>query len=244
MRVYIQRHKGEFQNVIGYTAWKGFEQLGDEVLYFDIGDLENNRMELSKDTLVVGTIYCVRTALEKLGCVPPDNLDYPECLYKYLGRKVWRTTMRWLREQYNDVGDPVFVKPVRVHKAFTGYVVTRYRDLIPTARFDSDMELWASEVVDFVAEYRYFVFEHQVVGVGHYRGDPLRYPDPSIVTAAVRDYAPEAPVAYCIDFGVDKDGRTLLVEVNDGFAFGTYGLNSLVHVKMLEARWKEMVGTR
>ena len=57
--------------------------------------------------------------------------------------------------------------------------------------------------------------KHQIIGVGHYNGDPFVHPDPAVVLAAVNDYRAEAPVAYGIDFGVTADGRTLLVEVND-----------------------------
>lgn len=31
--------------------------------------------------------------------------------------------------------------------------------------------------------------------------------------------------AYTLNFGVLEDGRTALVEVNDGLSFGCYGLN-------------------
>lgn len=33
----------------------------------------------------------------------------------------------------------------------------------------------------------------------------------------------DAPNGYGIDFGVTDDGRTLLIEVNDGYALGSYG---------------------
>ena len=58
------------------------------------------------------------------------------------------------------------------------------------------------------------------------------------MTAAYTD----APSACTIDVGVLDSGKTVLVEVNDGFAFGTYGLDPLRHAAMLEDRWCEMVG--
>lgn len=38
------------------------------------------------------------------------------------------------------------------------------------------------------------------------------------------------------------DGRTLLVEVNDGYALGCYGLQHNLYAKLLAARWAELVG--
>ena len=47
-------------------------------------------------------------------------------------------------------------------------------------------------------------------------------------------------MAYSIDFGVTSDGRTLLIEMNDGFGLSAYGLNKIAYCKMLEARWDEI----
>lgn len=62
-----------------------------------------------------------------------------------------------------------------------------------------------------------------------------------MVDAAVIDYK-SAPAGYALDFGVTRDGRTLLVEINDGYALGCYGLQHNLYAKLLEARWAEMVG--
>lgn len=37
------------------------------------------------------------------------------------------------------------------------------------------------------------------------------------------------------------DSRTLLVEANDGFSFGSYGLDPKLYVRMLAARWRELM---
>ncbi len=138
---------------------------------------------------------------------------------------------------------PVFVKPVDQDKAFTRYVVLAFRDLIRTAKWSGTMRLWSSEPIPFVTEWRFFIRRGQVVGVGHYKGDPLRYPDVSVVRAAIDDYAEEAPVAYGIDFGiVEAGGGTYLVEVNDGFSLGCLGLGPLAYSGLLEDRLRELVG--
>ena len=38
-----------------------------------------------------------------------------------------------------------------------------------------------------------------------------------------------------------RDGRTLVVEVNNGYAMGNYGLSPLNSINFHKARWKEMV---
>ena len=49
----------------------------------------------------------------------------------------------------------------------------------------------------------------------------------------------EANRAYCLDVGCLEDRSTLLVEVNDGYAFGAYGLRPELYMKMISARWEE-----
>ena len=56
-------------------------------------------------------------------------------------------------------------------------------------------------------------------------------------------FHPIGPAGRAIDLGVTSDGRTLLVEVNDGFALGSYGLDDVTYALLLSARWAELVGT-
>ncbi len=38
--------------------------------------------------------------------------------------------------------------------------------------------------------------------------------------------------------------QSLLIEVNDGYALGSYGLFYPDYAKLLSARWAELIGTR
>ena len=74
-----------------------------------------------------------------------------------------------------------------------------------------------------------------------YRGDWHYQYDPSVLDFAIKKYR-SAPAGYAMDFGVTEDGRTLLVEVNDGYALGCYGADPIQYAKLLSARWCELVG--
>ncbi len=39
------------------------------------------------------------------------------------------------------------------------------------------------------------------------------------------------------------DGWTLLIEMNDGFSLGVYGLEGTLYARLLTARWAELNGT-
>jgi hypothetical protein len=69
--------------------------------------------------------------------------------------------------------------------------------------------------------------------------------DESVVRACVDTWTAsgQAASAYAIDFGVPRDGRTALLEVNDGYSLGTYGCPLDVSVELLMRRWMELMGT-
>lgn len=48
---------------------------------------------------------------------------------------------------------------------------------------------------------------------------------------------------YGINFGVTSKGETLLVEVNEGYALGCYGLFLDLYVKLIITRWAELTDT-
>lgn len=237
--VILQKERGEFVNANGFNAWQGFDERGYKIRFFDWEQMASGVVPVEPRTITVGSVRFVRHALQRLGIeIPP--LDYPPSLRGYLGREIWQTTWAEVRARIDEPGRAVFVKPVEEDKAFTGYVVSAFRDLIRTAKWPGTMRLWASEPLPFASEWRYFVRRGAVIGVGHYKGDPFRHPDASVVRAALADYAPEAPVAYGIDFGVAEAGGTHLVEVNDGFSLGCLGLGPLAYSGFLEERWREL----
>jgi hypothetical protein len=239
-----QKQSGEIASEDDYAAWLAFSVQGYPVRFYTWEELQAGRCALTRETLLVGGVRSVHEAFRQLGVPLPRVMDLPDSLAPYCGRRVWTTDWGTIhREFLRGRTEPVFVKPLDVAKAFVGYVLSTKADLEPTMRFPAPMKLLASEVVNFLAEWRFYVLRHEVLGVGHYAGDAFHYPDPEVVRSAVRDFALEAPVAYGIDFGVTDEGRTLLVEVNDAYALGSYGLSPPKYAAMLEARWLEIVGT-
>lgn len=231
----------EFINESVYNAWYGFDKLGTWTEKFLYSDLD--KLELTKDNIIVGGIKPIKETLIKLGIEPPPNIDYPDELKSFLGRNIWLSTIGEMRKMMVDdvMNPPIFIKPALIQKDFTGHVVAKYKDLIKTASFSSDYQIWISETLDFVSEYRYYVNRNEVIGVGFYKGNPLRCPHGYVVNQAVQKFKESAPISYCLDFGLNKQGNTFLIEVNDGFAFGSYGLNGVLHAIMLEDRWREIV---
>jgi hypothetical protein len=52
----------------------------------------------------------------------------------------------------------------------------------------------------------------------------------------------DRPMGFGMDWGITSDGRTLLVEVNDGYALGNYGIPGAAYTALIEARWRQLMG--
>ncbi len=241
-RVYIKRAGGEIASEACFAAWKGFSAKGYPLDFFEWDELTGRHLPLARDTLLVGGTVAVHKALVQLKLPVPPPLNVPEPLVPFAGRKLWPTTLGKIRRQFEDGPTaPVFVKPLSSAKEFAGLVITTPSDLVRLRHLEDELGVQVAEPIAFVSEWRYFVIRGTVIGVAHYKGDCFIHPEPMTVRNAVAAYA-DAPAAYGIDFGVTADGRTLLVEVNDGFALGCYGLDPVLYADMLEARWCELAG--
>jgi hypothetical protein len=240
--VYIKRAGGEIGSEAAYAAWKGFSTKGYPLDFFEWDELTGRHLPLSRETLVVGGTVAVQLALKQLGVAIPQPLNIPESLLPFAGRRVWQSTLGEVRGRFaGGTGEAVFVKPLASAKEFAGLVIRGEADLKRVQHLDDELPVQAAEVVEFVSEWRYFVLRGNVVEVAHYKGDCFVHPEAGIVRRAVAEYR-AAPAAYGLDFGVTADGRTLLIEANDGFSLGCYGLDAVVYAEMLEARWCEIVG--
>ena len=235
MKVYVQCKKGMPLDYDHFNAYCGFVEMGFETVFF------SNPQELStseREDVVGGYIAPVRQRLKDFGVEIADT-DYPECLQKYLGRKNWKSNMDTINAR-SELW-PVFVKPVN-NKKFTGRVISSTSDLIGCGSCYDNAEIICSEVLEIEAEYRVFVRYGKIIDVRRYRGDWRKFPDYEVIEQCVQDYV-DSPKAYAIDFGVTKDGKTVLIEVNNTCSIGSYGLYCIDYAKMISARWAELTGT-
>lgn len=235
---YIQTHPqnpGLPLNDTAYTLWFGCWSMGIETRFYST--FEEIQDGVSPNTLVHGGVGNVLKALKHLGAPDPNMSELPQELLPWYGRKVWTSTIAEVQKR---ASGPVFIKPLKSHKAFDGHVVTdAFRTLIYTAAQPPELEVLCSEVVRFVSEYRCMVHHGILVACRHYRGDFTVTPDFEVVLKMIRAFT-SASVGYSLDVGVTDDGRTLVVEVNDAFSLGAYGTPAMTYTNMVVDRWKQM----
>ena len=195
--------------------------------------------DLGPETVICGYIGDIVRGVEKMGESMPKTIDYPESLKNFLGRKIWQSTLGEVRNSTNKV----FIKPVE-HKLFTGFVFDcSWPSRKRVVTIPDDTAVWVSECIEMDSEYRCIILYGEIIDVRRYKGDWSKVPDREVVENAVKCFedSGEAPACYTLDFAVNSIG-TMLVEANDGFSFGHYGMSSVAYATCLAARWKQLAG--
>lgn len=232
MKAYIFALNGKPWNEECQVALEGFQKLGIECTLF------SNTAELSTsnpENIVVGGMLIMNHVFTEMNIILP-NFNYPDELCKYLGRKIWVTS---LKELYNEKL-PIFIKP-NEEKAAKALLLSDYEQLDKYRHLEEDAEIICSDIIDIKSEWRCFIRYGRIIGIQHYNGDSEIEPDIRIIESAINDYS-DMPRAFSLDFGITKDGNTVLIEMNDGVAIGCYGLDEVEYAKFLYSRWAEIVG--
>lgn len=238
------------QNISSYEtrAVQNAAMLLDDVhcLRSAIEDLTQHAAHLRQGAMPVGSVEFVRAAMSVAGFTEPVNMSYPPQALKFLRRQVQR-------RHAGEVIGHWFIKPVAT-KQFTGFVFDtmanpRHLNAHDREQYDLFMamdpneEVWVSEVVSFMGEWRYYIVDGRIVGSARYDPDgpdDICAPQEQEVLRCVQDLAIEHP--YAIDFGVLTNGESALVEINDAWSIGLYAgaLSARDYYAFLQQRWNNL----
>ena len=221
-------------------AYLGFKEKSANIVLFE----DIMEVPLSKNIILVADIDDTHSYIERFGGKPPKALNIPQELMSFTGRNIRYMTMGEFKQ---DTELPVFVKGNGLakehHNIFGAGVInkesSRQNFFIGVP---DDFPVLVSDYVDIVSEYRGYVVDGQLKGIKHYLGDIRIFPDMKVVDAAIAAFK-TAPIGYSIDFGVTADGKTLLVECNDGYSLGNYGLEASAYTTLLAKRWMQLLKT-
>ena len=204
-------------------------------------------------TYPIGSIQFVHRFFEILNVPIPLPINIPEQLNKYdfLKREISHAKMK---DIYKIDKFPIFIKPSKEIKLFTGCVVdkkhfednsiyTLYSDL------SEETDVMMSDLIDISSEYRCFVYSGNLVGIKHYLGDFKLFPDIYKIEDMISAYT-DSPISYVMDVGIierktssthlDLSGNindTVLIEVHNFYSNGLYGFNDDKHIFRMCISW-------
>lgn len=235
-KVYLQMVDGAFINEATMVAFFGLRAMNFEIVMLEHKDFFH--VELEPNAMACGGVNFMQDAFRKLGIRPVAALDIPRVLEPFCERKIAHTTLRELLA--SEPSFPLFVKPDAKGKLFDGTVVTNAYELELFKHYDGiDVPLMTSEVLKIVSEHRAFVVDRKIIDVRKYKGPYGKHPKLDVIENCILVWDAQ-PVAYSLDVAVTEEGKTVLIEANDAYSLGTYGLDPYSYVKMLILRWKEI----
>ncbi|MFZ4930411.1 ATP-grasp domain-containing protein [Chryseobacterium sp. Mn2064] len=204
--------------------------------------ITRNQISVDNNTLIVGNHFVFSSIFKKYKIEVPSNC-YPKSLQKYLHRNIRENTIRELALTLNEDFPPIFVKPRSRTKLFTGFTIASSLDAYRLMEFPKNTELYIAPIVDWKSEYRVFVNNSKIVGIKKYSGEEHYSLNMNVVEKAIHDLenSDEKTQGYGIDFGILSTGETALVEWNDGYALGSYGLDKGIYTDLLLTRWAEIL---
>ncbi len=198
--------------------------------YFFLSYEQLKQVENKHNIVPIGTVEFVKKYCQLNNIVLPENISYPENLKSFFGRSICSGV-------YGDVKSDQFCKP-KSTKIFTGNIKKNIEEQVK----DSE-PVWISDPINITSEWRVYVLNKQILGYSRYdSGDNEEYPDLELVKKMIECYD-NSPVAYCLDVGI-VDGKTILVEANDGWSLGFYRWGNMKgddYIKLITARWLEIV---
>lgn len=219
-----------------YAAMMGAEQLGITVKRFE----DSSEVPSDPTNIIVGSVEASSQWLRTSGYHVPSAMPMDR-FTEVLGRSCQVITMHEALEKVKS--EPIFIKPARDVKAFTGFVA-RDPTMLEVFTDGYSKEVYVQPVVDIVSEYRCYLSNNRVVGMKHYNGDPFKYPNPTLIHRSIELGNEFNYHSYVLDFGVLADGSTILIEPNDAWAIGNYGLEPEQYYLFVRNRWLQMTGVR
>lgn len=227
MKVWIQSNKNEPLFDFAEDAYMGAKESHMEVKRFDWEVMDH----ILPTDMVVGSVEATRAHFVQNGIQVPDPIiSRSEELY---GPQM--TIQDWI--DLEEEHFPLFIKPADQTKAFTGFGAY---DKATAEFFMEGYEgrVICKELVEYFSEWRAYVQDEKILKICHYLGDPLQFPDPAIIKLALEEKRPEK--CYSIDFGITKE-KTYVIEMNDAWAIGNYGLAPYDYFQFLKKRWVQII---
>lgn len=188
--------------------------------------------QLIKSNLFVGSVEFMKEVFSKIG---KEGIGLP----RNSNRDCRVMTLSDAKEIAKT--KTIFIKPLDI-KLFTGFVLDQ---MIHTSI--SDVPDWTRVMVYDVfrsrikSEFRCYIHRDRVVDIRNYSGDFFCSPNKEYLESVIRENRGEFPVAYTIDIGVLESGENVVIEYNDMWAIGNYGMPNDLYLQLLTDRYFQII---
>jgi hypothetical protein len=237
MKVYIQSNEDNLPHHFDAScALYGAIELGYDYKLVTYEWLDAINPQLFENNLFVGSVEFMTKIFNKLGKSPrvPDNSNREEKIMSLFDAKKLVLS-----------GEKLFIKPKQI-KLFTGSVITK--DFISCLNpYSDDVEVIVSKPFEneIVSEWRCYVkktlISNPIVDIRCYSGDPFITPNKNYILEVFNENILKYPKSYTIDIGILSNGENVVIEYNDMWSIGNYGIENSAYLNLLKLRYFEIV---
>ena len=235
---------GQIRDRDQLDLYDGYLALGYDTKLISATDIYANKHQITREDVFGGHVQLCQYIWKQLKVADPCIPNYPEELKGYFGRSIQKMKIKDFRkilQENEDFGHKLFVKPI-TNKLFTGFVCLTEKEFDSKCTCGNNVDVYVSSYVDFGAEFRAYIYKGKVVDCYRYWGDDWKVTTPHMNIEEMVSKLKINAIFYSLDVGIDTSRqRTLLMEVNDGYALGNYGINFLDYAKYSSERWLEIV---
>jgi hypothetical protein len=195
---------------------------------------------LIKTNLFVGSVEFMREVFKRIGLndvrVPINSNRESEII----------TLSEALKRAKN--GKSLFIKPIEI-KLFTGFVLDQMiYSCIEGLPGDTEVLAYKPFGEEILSEWRVYIHRGKIVDSRNYSGDFMLSPDYHFFLEKVlKENEGKFPIAYTIDIGIlgcYQFCDNVVVEYNDMWAIGNYGMPNDLYLRLLRDRYFEIVSTK
>lgn len=202
------------------------------ITYEDVVSGNHNNL-ITPNNLFVGSVEFMR---EVFKCVGIDDPRVPS----NSNRTHHVETLGNIKAQVK-LGYKWFIKPFEI-KLFTGFVIDQMQySSIQNIPDDTQVMVYEPFKYPIESEWRCYINNHRLEYVSNYSGDPLVGINGTYLMNMINTNKDTFPCAYTIDIGVLTSGENVVIEYNDMWSIGNYGLPNDVYLKMLKNRFYEII---
>ena len=216
------------------TASLMYAAIEQDLLYklITFEELDNYREEL-KSNLFCGTVEFLTKAFSLIGL---NDVGLKE----NSNRKSEIITLQEAKERANK-GEFLFIKPLKI-KLFSGFVLGNFiYSEIEKLPDDTLIRAYKPFSERISSEWRVYIYNHKVYFSGNYSGDFEVIPDYGYVREVIEKNRNSFPISYTIDVGILESGENVVVEYNDMWATGNYGVPNDMYLRMIRDRYFQIV---
>ena len=248
MRYYIESNDNKYPALEdGFTALGACKDFSLE--HKMLSDV--TKIPLDNATLI-GSVEWTESYFKYNNIQIPPPMDVTNCDHLFTKRKMTKMGSEEFME--SNTTWPIFIKPLDKVKDFYATQVKDKLDahivLNSTISGDGYNGLLSVQEVlpPFISEWRVYINRKRILACKHYLGDSLTFPDAKLIRETFFHFATESIykdwLSYTLDFGVyeNKNGEleTCLIEANDGWAIGCYGLFPKMYLDFCADRFSQI----